>query len=142
MSDQSVDNRTADEVAVRPSVSVSLEAEQGSGLQTEGVAKVVERDARRCYRLALQKDRALEGTAIYEVIVTSNGRVGGVEQTSTTAPSQRFEECVERVLHGLRFDVPEGRKALVRRIYVRLEVRRDIYDPHQSPLQGEPKDES
>lgn len=136
--DQSVEARGDDEVAVRPRVRVSMDVEQGSDLQTKGAVKFVRRDTRRCYRLALQKQRELQGTVVYEVIVTSNGRVGGVELVSSTAASERLEQCVEAVLHRLRFDVAEGRKAMVRRIYLRLELSREIFDPDRPPIESEP----
>ncbi|WP_168210395.1 AgmX/PglI C-terminal domain-containing protein [Persicimonas caeni] len=137
VSDSSHNPEGTDPVAVRPRVSVDVQGEQDSGLQTTGAAKLLQRETRRCYRLALQVNRALEGTVVYEAIVTSNGRVAGVEQVSTSASSTRLERCVERILHKLRFDLPRSKTAMIRRLYVRLDLRREIFDPQAPPIEEE-----
>lgn len=104
---------------------------------TTGATKVVRRESRRCYRLALQANHGLEGTVVYEAVVTSNGRVAGVEQISTTASSERLDGCLAGIIYALRFDTSSGKAALVRRLYVRLELSREIFNPQVPPIKEE-----
>jgi outer membrane biosynthesis protein TonB len=134
VSDQSLRPEVGDETAYRPRVQVSVETEQGARLETKGATKFISRHARRCYRLALQKDRQLEGRVLYEVIITSNGRVAGVEQMSSSAASTRLDRCLTSTLEQLRFDIASDSKAMIRRLYVRLELRRETFDPNQPPI--------
>lgn len=120
--------------AVRPWVDVELQVEQGTGLQDAGATDLVQREAQRCYRLALQTNHSLEGTVIYEAIITSNGRVAGVEKISTTAPSEGFERCVERTMYALRFENSSGATALVRRLYLRVQLSRETFDSQALPI--------
>jgi outer membrane biosynthesis protein TonB len=133
VSDRSLRPEGSDETVLRPRVEVNIEAESGAQLETRGAAKFVGLHARRCYRLALQKERDLEGSILYEVVVTSNGRVAGAEKMSSTAASQRLDRCVEPILERLRFEVPRDSKVMVRRLYIRLELYSEVFDANRPP---------
>ncbi len=134
VSDHSTAPAGADEAAVRPRVEVTIDQADAGGLHTVGAHKVLVREGRRCYRLALNKDRKLQGTLVYEVLITGNGHVGGVDKLSTSAPSQRLEHCVESAIEGLRFDVSAAAQAMVHRLYIRLDVSREVFDPDRPPV--------
>lgn len=138
VSDHSVGPDAVDDVAVRPRVAVSLENDTDADLHTTGARKYLTRSVRRCYRLALGQNRALEGSLVYEVLVTSNGRFGGAEKMSTSAPNKRLEDCVETVLQRLRFDVSDSPEATLHRVYVRMDFRREIFDPNRPPVGAKP----
>lgn len=133
VSDHSVDPGVDGETTVVPHVAVTLDADNPR-LPTEGAQNVLERLARRCYRAALLTDRGLEGSVVYEMLVTSNGRVAGTEQMSTNAASQRLEECLERAMRGIRFDTSGRRDALLSRIYARFDLHRRVFDPSRPAL--------
>jgi hypothetical protein len=120
-------------------VVVEFEAEEGSHLRTDGAAELVRRQALRCYRLGLQANRSLQGRLVYEMLVTSNGSIGGLEMISTSAPSTRLEGCLDAVLYRLRFDVPARHDALLSRVYVRLQLYRESFDSSRPPVSSSPK---
>lgn len=139
VSDHTLGPDGEDASAVRPRVTVEFEPEQGSLLSAEGVDESVRRQALRCYRLGLHNDRKLQGRLLYEMLVTSNGRVGGLEKISTTAPSTRLERCLEGALYRLRFDVPVQHRALLSRVYVRVQLYRESFDASQQPPNAAPR---
>lgn len=121
-----------DEVAI-PRVAVDVESEAEAGLSTEAARRVLQRDGQRCYRRALAGQRELEGRAVYELLISSQGRVVGTEKLSTSAPDRRLQRCLDEAFRELRFEIPPGNAALISRMYVRLKMWREVVDTDQEP---------
>lgn len=109
-----------DEPAVRPYLDVLIEQVSGAVFPVDGAAALVEREGLRCYRLGRNQQEDLEGTIIYEVMVTTNGRVAGVDLMSASFRNERVESCLERILYRLRFDIAAQNAPLFSRLYVRV----------------------
>ncbi len=135
MSDHTVDPDANAAPAVQAHVTVTFEADRPNQIRTDGARALVTTASRRCYRLALQQDKTLEGRTLHELLVTSNGRVAGVEMVSTSADNRRLEQCVESILGRLRFDVPRSRDPVASRLYVRMVLHRELVDVERSPLE-------
>lgn len=135
VSDHTIDPDANAAPAVSGQVTVTFEADRPGQISTGGAQSLLTTASRRCYRLALQQDRTLEGRTLHELLVTSNGRVAGVEMVSTSADNQRLEQCVESVLGRLRFDVAPTRDPVASRVYVRMVLHRELVDVGRSPLE-------
>lgn len=129
VADSSIEREDDDEPVVIPRVSVDVESD--AGLDAASARVVLRRDGERCYRRALAKRKDFEARAVYELVVTSQGRVVGAEEVSMDAPNRRLEACLERAFEGLRFQMPPGNTAVVSRLYVRLVMWRDLHRPRE-----------
>lgn len=109
-----------DEPAERPYLDVLIEQVSGAVFPVDGAAALVEREGLRCYRLGRNQQEDLEGTIVYEVMVTTNGRVAGVDLMSASFRNDRVESCLERILYRLRFDIAGRNAPLFSRLYVRV----------------------
>ncbi|MGM0556876.1 MAG: hypothetical protein ACQEVA_10905 [Myxococcota bacterium] len=125
-----------DEPPNRPTLDVVVERVSGAIFPVDGAAALVEREGLRCYRLGRNQQEDLEGTIIYEVMVTTNGRVAGADLMSASFRNDRVESCLERILHRLRFDVAGRDAPLFSRLYVRIDMLREMLEVPDEPDLG------
>jgi hypothetical protein len=125
-----------DESAARPKLDVLIERVSGAIFPIDGAAALVEREGLRCYRLGRNQQEDLEGTIIYEVMVTTNGRVAGADLMSASFRNERVESCLERILYRLRFDVAGRNAPLFSRLYVRIDMLREMLEVPEAPELG------
>lgn len=124
-----------DEPAARPYLDVFIERVSGAVFPVDGAAALIEREGLRCYRLGRNQREDLEGTIVYELMVTTNGRVAGVDLMSGSFRIERVESCLERILYRLRFDVAGRNAPLFSRLYVRIDfASEELGLPEQSPV--------
>lgn len=133
ITDRTTQRYLDDGPAARPYVDVMIEWVSGAVFPTDGAAALIEREGLRCYRLGRKQQQDLEGTIVYELMITTNGRVAGVDIMSSSFQQEQVESCMERILLRLRFDV-EGRNApLFSRLYARVSFAREIYEEPEIP---------
>lgn len=132
VADSSIDDGEADEEVVIPQVDVEVETD--TDLDPAAARAPLERDAKRCYRRALRHRGELEARAVYELVITSEGRVAGAEEVSMNASNRRLEACLERAFRKLRFKTQPGNEAVISRMYVRLKLWREVYEPDEPSL--------
>ena len=136
VTDSSTKKYIEEQPGVRPYLTVTVEPVTRVSYETSGAAALLEKDGVRCYRLALNQDKSLEGTMVYELIVGSSGRVAGVEKMSSNIENERLETCAERLMHTLRFNVSSRQKPLLTRLYVRFDFQREVFDPADPPVES------
>ncbi|MFW5968052.1 MAG: AgmX/PglI C-terminal domain-containing protein [Persicimonas sp.] len=132
VADSSIDEGEADEPVVIPRVAVEVETD--TDLDPAAARAPLERDAKHCYRRALQHSRELEARAVYELVVTSEGRVAGAEEVSMNASNRRLEACLERSFRKLRFETQPGNEKVISRMYVRLRMWREVHEADEPSL--------
>jgi hypothetical protein len=135
VSDHTIDDGGASlDPSVQPTVDVRMERGRMLGVDRTSYEGRVQRGTIRCYRKRLRRiQKKSEGTMVYEILVTRNGRVAGTEVVSTAIREDQFESCVQRVLSELRFDVPSNRRP-VYRLFFRLDFRLETIVPDQPPV--------
>lgn len=138
VTDRTTEPYLDDEPAARPYLDVVIERVSGALFPVDGAAALVEREGLRCYRLIRQQREDLEGTIVYELMVTTNGRVAGADLMSASFQSEQVEGCLERILYRLRFDVASRDAPLFSRLYVRIDFLRDVMEMPDVPDLGDP----
>ena len=137
VTDRTTEPYLDDEPAARPYLDVVIERVSGALFPVDGAAALVEREGLRCYRLIREQQEDLEGTIVYELMVTTNGRVAGADLMSASFESKRVEGCLERILYRLRFDVASRDAPLFSRLYVRIDFLRDVMEMPDAPDLGD-----
>jgi hypothetical protein len=137
VTDRTTEPYLDDEPAARPYLDVLIERVSGAVFPVDGAAALVEREALRCYRLGRSRQDDLEGTVVYELMVTTNGRVAGADLMSATFRIDPVESCLERILLRLRFDVAGRNAPLFSRLYVRIDFLREVMEMPEEPDVGE-----
>lgn len=128
VTDRTLDPYIDDQPVERPYLTVTIERVDPVEYDVRGAEALVQREGLRCYRLGLQQDAGLDGAIVFELMVTTNGRVAGIDRMSTSFESERVEGCLERVMYRLRFDVQAGRGPMFSRLYVRVDLQREVFE--------------
>lgn len=122
------------ERSVRPSADVDIERGQLIGVDWTSYEARIREGAVRCYRKRLRRaDSDPEGTMVYEVLVTRNGRVASTDVVSSEMREPTFESCLEHVLSDLRFNIPSSRRP-VYRLFFRLNFYLETLIPEEPPV--------
>lgn len=134
VTDHTVDKRPDFVRSVRPRVDVSLDRGGLLGVDTANYEATVKRRAQQCYSRTIRtSENQLEGSVVYEVLVTRNGHVAGTDMMSSRLESDTIRSCVERIIGRLRFDVPV-RNRPVFRLFFRLDFYLETLIPDEPPV--------
>ncbi|MFB6262608.1 MAG: hypothetical protein ABEL76_03120 [Bradymonadaceae bacterium] len=136
VSDHTVDAGSESSGLERPRVDVTLETGGVASVDPVSYERPLEERAVRCYRRSLEEAEGGErpqGSLVYQLIVTRNGKVAGTELMSSLLRQPEIRRCVEYALARLEFGVARRGRPLYR-MTVRLDFRIETLLPAEPPV--------
>ena len=134
VTDHTVDDRPEFARTSRPVVEVSLDKGRLLGLEAGSYETSVRREAQRCYsRVIRLRKTEIEGSMVYEVLVTRNGRVAGTDVISSGLKDDAIHSCIEQLLGRLSFEVAVRNRPVFRLLF-RLDSQLETLVPSEPPV--------
>jgi len=63
---------------------------------------------KKCYERELKRNPGLEGKVKLQVVIKSDGKVGGASVKGVSLRNQKINSCMEREARGMKFPKPTG----------------------------------